>query len=181
MPLPGPVIGMALLFALMILRDRYAGLARGPLRDKAVEGTAKGMLAHLSLLFVPVGVGVMTHLGLLNQYGLRMGVVFLAGQDFEFRRLIQDHIGLEVAEGQRDRLAEVTIRRVADQSGSGMSLRANNHRLHLNQTTVWPESPFGYEADVFRTSAQGWWRRRYVAGRCSIGSIMSMSTSTLAA
>jgi holin-like protein len=32
-------------------------------------------LSHLSLLFVPVGVGVMTHLGLLSQYGLRMLLV----------------------------------------------------------------------------------------------------------
>ena len=30
------------------------------------------MLAHLSLLFIPVGVGVMTHLALLGQYGGRM-------------------------------------------------------------------------------------------------------------
>ena len=35
------------------------------------------MLAHLSLLFVPVGVGVMTHLGLLSQYGLRMLVAIV--------------------------------------------------------------------------------------------------------
>jgi len=29
------------------------------------------------LLFVPVGVGVMTHLGLLGQYGLRMLIVIV--------------------------------------------------------------------------------------------------------
>ena len=33
------------------------------------------LLAHLSLLFIPVGVGVMTHLALLAQYGGRMLVV----------------------------------------------------------------------------------------------------------
>ena len=33
---------------------------------------AVGQRAHLSLLFVPVGVGVMTHLGLLSTYGLRL-------------------------------------------------------------------------------------------------------------
>ena len=57
-PVPGPVVGLALLFAVLITRDRCPVLARGPLRDNAVEGTAKGMLAHLSLLFVPAGVGV---------------------------------------------------------------------------------------------------------------------------
>ena len=30
------------------------------------------LLQHLSLLFVPVGVGVMTHLALLSEYGGRM-------------------------------------------------------------------------------------------------------------
>lgn len=78
LPLPGPVIGMALLFALMILRDRYATLARGPLRDNAVEGTAKGMLAHLSLLFVPAGVGVVQNLDLLAQRGVAIALVLAA-------------------------------------------------------------------------------------------------------
>ena len=77
LPLPGPVIGMALLFALLILRDRYAGLARGPLRDNAVEGTAKGMLAHLSLLFVPAGVGVLAHLQRLGDEALAIGVALV--------------------------------------------------------------------------------------------------------
>jgi putative effector of murein hydrolase LrgA (UPF0299 family) len=78
LPLPGPVIGLALLFALMILRDRFTGLARGPLRDNAVEGTAKGMLAHLSLLFVPAGVGVVQNLDLLAQRGVAIALVLAA-------------------------------------------------------------------------------------------------------
>ncbi len=35
------------------------------------------MLNHLSLLFVPVGVGVMTHLALLSAYGLQLIVVIV--------------------------------------------------------------------------------------------------------
>jgi holin-like protein len=52
LPVPGPVIGMLLLFVTLCLRKRIAG----PLRD-----TANGILQHLSLLFVPAGVGVMVH------------------------------------------------------------------------------------------------------------------------
>jgi putative effector of murein hydrolase LrgA (UPF0299 family) len=78
LPLPGPVIGMALLFTLLMLRDRFTGLARGPLRDDAVEGTAKGMLAHLSLLFVPAGVGVVQNLDLLAQRGVAIALVLAA-------------------------------------------------------------------------------------------------------
>lgn len=65
LPFPGPVIGMLLL--LLALRWR---LVREP-----VAACANFMLSHLSLLFVPVGVGVMTHLGLLGQYGVRILVV----------------------------------------------------------------------------------------------------------
>jgi holin-like protein len=43
---------------------------RGP-----VSAAAQVLLEHLSLLFVPVGVGVMTHLGLVSQYGLRLLLV----------------------------------------------------------------------------------------------------------
>lgn len=62
LPFPGPVIGMVLL--LMALRWQ---MVREP-----VASCADFLLAHLSLLFVPVGVGVMTHLSLVSQYGFRM-------------------------------------------------------------------------------------------------------------
>jgi len=52
LPIPGPVIGLLLLFLSLCVRG---GLA-APLRD-----TANGILQHLSLLFVPAGVGVMVH------------------------------------------------------------------------------------------------------------------------
>jgi len=61
-PLPGPVLGMLLLIALV----NWA-----PARQ-AVGVAAEALLAHLSLLFVPVGVGVMVHMSLITQYGLRM-------------------------------------------------------------------------------------------------------------
>lgn len=55
--LPGPVIGMALLFLTLVVRG---GLPEG------LKTTAQGLLKHLSLLFVPAGVGVMMHLHLLR-------------------------------------------------------------------------------------------------------------------
>jgi holin-like protein len=65
LPFPGPVIGMLLLLLAL----------RWPLVREPVAACANFMLSHLSLLFVPVGVGVMTHLGLLGQYGVRILVV----------------------------------------------------------------------------------------------------------
>lgn len=60
--LPGPVIGMLLL--LVGLRFERV--------STPVSQAANMLLEHLSLLFVPVGVGVMTHLALISQYGVRM-------------------------------------------------------------------------------------------------------------
>ena len=67
LPFPGPVVGMLLM--LFALRWR---VVREP-----VSLCADFLLSHLSLLFVPVGVGVMTHLSLVNQYGLRMLLVIV--------------------------------------------------------------------------------------------------------
>ncbi len=67
LPVPGPVVGMLLLFV---------GLFHPAVRT-AVAGAADFLLAHLSLLFVPVGVGVMTHLDLLEHFGLRILLVIV--------------------------------------------------------------------------------------------------------
>ena len=62
LPFPGPVVG--LLFLLLALNWQQV--------RKPVQACAEVLLAHLSLLFVPVGVGVMTHLGLLQEHGWRI-------------------------------------------------------------------------------------------------------------
>ena len=65
LPLPGPVLGLILLVPAL----RFA-LVREPVAE-----CANFLLSHLSLLFIPVGVGVMTHLALVSQYGGRMLLV----------------------------------------------------------------------------------------------------------
>jgi putative effector of murein hydrolase LrgA (UPF0299 family) len=70
LPVPGPVVGMLLLFLLL--------LARAPLPPSTGD-TADGLLRHLSLLFVPAGVGVVQHLDRLGSDGLALvAVVVLA-------------------------------------------------------------------------------------------------------
>jgi len=53
-PIPGPVAGMALLFAALLLRKQA---------PDAMTVAAGGLGQHLSLLFVPAGVGVMMYIG----------------------------------------------------------------------------------------------------------------------
>ena len=52
------------------------GLGAEAVQD-AVAPAAGFLLQHLSLLFVPVGVGVMTHLALLSTYGLQLVAVIV--------------------------------------------------------------------------------------------------------
>jgi holin-like protein len=75
LPMPGPVIGLVLLLLLLLARDRFALLARGPLQGEGVEQASRGMLANLSLLFVPAGVGVVQKLDLLAEHGVAIIVV----------------------------------------------------------------------------------------------------------
>jgi holin-like protein len=68
LPVPGPVVGMSLLFAGLMLRGGIPeGL--GPLVD--------GLLAHLSLLFVPAGVGVMLHIAMLREEWLAISLALV--------------------------------------------------------------------------------------------------------
>ena len=70
LPIPGPVVGLALLLGLLLTRDRFSFLARGPLLRDGVESAARGLLAHLSLLFGPAGVGVVQKLDLIAEHGV---------------------------------------------------------------------------------------------------------------
>ncbi|MEM7463844.1 MAG: CidA/LrgA family protein [Pseudomonadota bacterium] len=57
LPLPGPVIGMLLLFGIL--------LVVGNVSDQLAR-TGDFLLSNLALLFVPAGVGVMVHYQLLK-------------------------------------------------------------------------------------------------------------------
>lgn len=68
LPIPGPVVGMLLLFAGLLIR-------RGVPDELGKTGTT--LLSHLSLLFIPAGVGVMVHLPLLLGEGLPIAVALV--------------------------------------------------------------------------------------------------------
>jgi holin-like protein len=78
LPVPGPVIGLMLLLVLLLARDRFKILARGPLQQDGVENASRNLLAHLSLLFVPAGVGVVQKLDLIAEHGIAIIVILAA-------------------------------------------------------------------------------------------------------
>jgi putative effector of murein hydrolase LrgA (UPF0299 family) len=77
LPMPGPVLGLLLLLLLLLARDRLKVLARGPLQRDGVESASRGLLANLSLLFVPAGVGVVQKLDLVAAHGIAVAAVLV--------------------------------------------------------------------------------------------------------
>ncbi len=67
-PVPGPVIGMGLLFAFLAFK--------GSVPDD-MAATADSLLSHLSLLFVPAGVGIMAHFDLLRDEWLALSTALV--------------------------------------------------------------------------------------------------------
>lgn len=68
LPVPGPVCGMLILLAGLMVHDSIpADLA----------GVSSGLLDNLSLLFIPAGVGVMLHANLLARDWLPLSVALI--------------------------------------------------------------------------------------------------------
>jgi putative effector of murein hydrolase LrgA (UPF0299 family) len=68
LPVPGPVVGMVLLFITLLLRG---GL------EKTLDTASSALLSHLSLLFVPAGVGVIVHFHRIGHEWLPITVALL--------------------------------------------------------------------------------------------------------
>jgi len=68
LPVPGPVIGLLLLFSALLMRGRLGDELRN---------TANSLLQHLSLLFVPAGAGVMIHASRVADEWLALSVALV--------------------------------------------------------------------------------------------------------
>lgn len=76
-PVPGPVLGLVLLVAGLALAKRRPRPQGGTSMVADVERVSDGLLAVLALLFVPAGVGVVQHLGLISAHGLGLGLALV--------------------------------------------------------------------------------------------------------
>jgi holin-like protein len=61
LPVPGPIVGLLLMLAYLLVRRNVAA---------PLEATSRGLLSYLSLLFVPAGVGIVRYLDLIERYWL---------------------------------------------------------------------------------------------------------------
>ncbi|MEY3220498.1 MAG: hypothetical protein RIT27_1855 [Pseudomonadota bacterium] len=70
LPIPGPVLGMLLLFLMLLVRGQLS---------PSLQTTSQTLLSHLSLFFVPAGVGVILHITLLkNEWFIILMVLILS-------------------------------------------------------------------------------------------------------
>lgn len=65
MRIPGPVLGLILLLFVLIFLKRFKTAAITNLKEDVIN-TSNYILNYLSLLFVPIGVGVVMHLSYLE-------------------------------------------------------------------------------------------------------------------
>jgi len=75
LPAPGPVIGLGLLAAGFALWARRAPVADADATD--VGKAANALLATLSLMFVPAGVGVVQYFDLLAANGVALALALI--------------------------------------------------------------------------------------------------------
>ncbi len=68
LPVPGPVLGMVFMLFAFLLKDDLID---------SVRPTAGVLLAHLSLLFVPAGVGIMRHVDRFLTEGVAIAVTIV--------------------------------------------------------------------------------------------------------
>lgn len=69
LPIPGPVAGLAALFVALLFLPQV---------PHALATAAEGLARHLSLLFVPAGVGVMAYFGRIADEWLPIAVALFA-------------------------------------------------------------------------------------------------------
>jgi holin-like protein len=74
-PIPGPVLGMLLLFLSLFFFKKTKRL---------VNKSSSAILSHLSLLFIPAGVGLMTHFSRLEQVWMPISVALFFGAIISF-------------------------------------------------------------------------------------------------
>jgi holin-like protein len=74
-PIPGPVLGMLLLFFSLFFFKKTKSIVGEP---------SSAILGHLSLLFIPAGVGLMTHFGRLEHEWLPITIAIFLGAIISF-------------------------------------------------------------------------------------------------
>ncbi|MGB0817677.1 MAG: CidA/LrgA family protein [Candidatus Puniceispirillaceae bacterium] len=78
LPVPGPVIGLILMLSFLLFTKNNKSEDLETLRSQLIL-TSETLIKYLSLLFVPIGVGVVMHLQLLESQLIKVLAILLIG------------------------------------------------------------------------------------------------------
>lgn len=95
---PGPVIGLILLVAAMLLSRLLRGY---DLLEPIVGGTSDGLLSNLGVLFVPAGVGVIQNIALIADRGIAIAVVLLISTTITLAATVWTFVALKHIQTRR--------------------------------------------------------------------------------
>lgn len=76
-PVPGPVVGLALLATGAVLHARFTGGDASAIEATDLGRVASALLGSLGILFVPAGVGIVQQLPVVGAYGLPLFAALL--------------------------------------------------------------------------------------------------------
>lgn len=77
LPLPGPVLGLVILVAILFAAERWRLVNSATIDETSLGKVSNGLIATLGILFVPAGVGVIQEAGLLGKYGVALAAALL--------------------------------------------------------------------------------------------------------
>ena len=77
LPLPGPVLGLLILVAILLAIERWRVVAPSTIDETSLGKVSNGLIATFGILFVPAGVGAIQELGLLGKYGMALAAALL--------------------------------------------------------------------------------------------------------
>ena len=77
LPLPGPVLGLLILVAILFAVERWRLVDSSTIDETSLGKISNGLIATLGILFVPAGVGVIQELDLLGRYGVALAAALL--------------------------------------------------------------------------------------------------------
>ena len=75
--IPGPVIGLILLLTVLLIKNKYSNAPTNFQND--LIRSCESLLNYLPLLFIPVGVGVVMHLTLLEDNLISVITIIILG------------------------------------------------------------------------------------------------------
>lgn len=77
MPVPGPVLGLLLLAAILFVAQRWRLSDPATIDATPLGSVSNGLIATLGILFVPAGVGVIQQFDVFSRYGVALAASVL--------------------------------------------------------------------------------------------------------